>query len=110
MKNAVIKNYISDLRHFTLFPKRYDAPKGKQEAYWRDIARRYGNVQKMIESSDYHWRVIEYKDGRKELAFIRVLKGGFFSGAYPAIYRGIIVPRKIGYGTFANIERIRLAF
>ena len=100
----------ADLHYLTLFPKRYDAPKGKDADYWRNVGNRYCNMEKTIKSSDLHWRVIEYDDGRKELAYLRVLQGGFSSGLYPAIYRGLIFPRKIGRATFANIKNIRLAF
>ena len=110
MDKEIIRNYLADIRHLKLFPKRYKTPQGRPLSYWTDVARRYGNMEKRIASSDYHWRVIEYTDGRKELAYLRVLQGGFLTGAYPAIYRGIIFPNMLGYGTFAHIKDIRLAF
>ena len=110
MGKEIIGRHLGDLRHLKLFPKRYKTPQGQPLSYWTEIARRYGNAEKTISSSDYHWRVIEYKDGRKELAYLRVLQGGFLTGAYPAIYRGIIFPKMLGYGTFAHIKEIRLAF
>lgn len=74
------------------------------------VAQRYGDMQKKILSSDFHWRIITYDDGHKELAYLRVLQGGLFSGMYPAIYRGLIIPHRIGHGTFSHIKNIRLAF
>ena len=108
MNKQEFKNVLADLRHFTLFPRKYSSPKMGAD-YWREILRRYGNTEKRIESSDFRWYVIEYKDGHKELAYLRVLQNGFFSGLAPAIYRGLF-PRRIDYVTFSNIDRIRLAF
>lgn len=99
-----------DLRYLTLFPRRYDTPQGKDADYWSGVSRRYAKMQKIINSSDYHWRIITYEDGHKELAYLRVLKGGLFSGKLPAIYRGLIIPHKVGHGTFSHIKDIRLAF
>ena len=104
------QSWLRDLLCYTPFPKRYATPQGKSSRYWSKVMRRYGNTIKQIESSDYHWRIITYKDGRRELAYLRVLQGGLFSGLYPAIYRGLIIPHRIGYGTFSHITNIRLAF
>ena len=49
-------------------------------------------------------------DGHKELAYLRVLRDGFLSGKAPAIYRGMLIPRRIDYVTFSHIDRVRLAF
>ena len=84
MNKEEIKNYLADLRHFKLFPRRYKTPQGRPLSYWTDV--------------------------RMELAYLRVLQDGFFSGAYPSIYKGIVIPRRIGYGTFSHIKDIRLAF
>ena len=105
-----ITNILGDLRHFTLFPGRHEKSYGRGEDYWRSEIRRYGNAEKRILCSDYRWYVIEFKDGKRELAYLRILQGGFFSGLTPAIYRGVFIPRRIDYGTFSNIERIRFAF
>ena len=106
----MLKPYWEDLRCAFFIPKSYKPPTGMDEAGWRAVMRRYANMGKTISCSAYHWRIITYDDGRRELAFLRVLKGGFFSGKYPAIYRGILIPRRIGYVTFAHITDIRLAF
>lgn len=110
MTKTELSYIIEDIKHLTLFPQRYNAPKGRDEKYWRGVSRSYGNCQKALETSDYRWRMIEYRDGHKELAYLRVLHGGILSGMYPAIYRGLIIPRRIGIGTFANIKEITLAF
>lgn len=108
--NAQLNNIIQDLRHVSLFPRRYDTPKGKDDAYWREKAGDYANYEKVLKASDLRWRVITYDDGHEELAYLRVLQGGPFSGLYSAIYRGIIFPRRIELGTWARIKDIRIAF
>lgn len=110
MTKIQLQNFFADLRYFTLFPKRYDAPKGQSQEYWRNVTRSYGNMQKRIKWSYFRWYVITYDDGHKELAYIRVLCGGIFSGLSPALYRGIIIPRMIDYSTFARIKDIKIAF
>ena len=99
-----------DIKCLFRLPRRYKPPMGLNEAGWRDIVRRYSNEQKAISHSDYHWRIITYDDGRRELSYLRVLRGGFASGKYPAIYRGVIIPRRISYARFAHITNIRFAF
>ena len=101
---------IGDFRYFTFFRRRYKTARGKGEDYWRSELRRYGNVEKRLLSSDYRWYVLEFQDGHNELAYLRVLQGGFFSGLSPAIYRGCIIPHRLDFLTFANINNIRLAF
>ena len=103
---------LSDLRYLRIFPRRYSkrAREDWREVSWGEVMRRYGNTQKDILNSGIRWRVITYDDGRKELAYLRVLQGGLLTGAYPAIYRGIIIPRRIDYPTFSHIRNIRLAF
>ena len=105
-----IKNCLADLRHLTLFPRRYKTPQGRGPEYWDDVVRRYKNYEKVILSSDWHWRVLEFDDGHCELADLRVLQNGFFSGHQSAIYRGLVIPRRIGYGTWSHVKSIRLAF
>ena len=99
-----------DILYLKPFRKRYKAKEGLKREDWDYIMRRYGNYEKEIESSGYRWRVISYDDGRKELAYLRVLSGGIFTGRYPAIYRGIIIPKMITYQVFSHIKDIRLAF
>lgn len=103
-------DYLGDLRFITLTRARYTTARGKGEDYWRSEVRRYGNTEKRLLSSDYRWYVLEFHDGRKELAYLRVLQGGFFSGIAPAIYRGLLIPHRLDYITFSNITNIRLAF
>ena len=107
---TLLQSYIHDLKCLTLFPKRYKTPQGKSSEYWGQVMRRYDNMGKKISCSDYHWRIITYDDGREELAYLRVLKGGLFSGLSSAIYRGPFIPHMISYGTFSHITDIRLAF
>lgn len=101
---------VADLRHLTIFPRKYTAPKKKAADYWTGIVKEYKNTEKVLDSSDFHWRVLEFADGHKELAYLRVLQGGLLSGYSSAIYRGLVIPRRIDYVTFSNIDRIRLAF
>lgn len=101
---------LADLRCLFVLPKRYRTPQGKPLSYWTDVSRRYGNAMKAINGCDYRWYVITYDDGRRVLTYLRVLKDGLLSGGYPSIYKGILVPRRIGYGTFAHIKDFRLAF
>ena len=93
-----------------LLHKRYKTPQGRPREFWRKVMRDYGNEQKMIRESGYRWRIITFNDGRRELSYLRERKGGFFTGIYPAIYRGIIIPRLLTYGTFAHIKSITIAF
>ena len=101
---------IGDLRHVTLFPRRYDAPRGRSADWWRGVMRRYAREEKRIESNGHGWYVIEYDDGHLETARLRVLQGGLFSGITPAIYRGAVIPRMMDFGTYAHIKDLRLAF
>ena len=108
--NKQLHYIIQDLRRVTILPRRYDTPKGKDDAYWRERNREYADYEKVLRASDLRWRVITYDDGHEELAYLRVLQGGVFSGLYPAIYRGVILPRRIELGTWARIKDIRIAF
>ena len=110
MKLWEIRNFLSDIKYLTLFPKRYRIPQGKGAQYWRDNGFKYGCMMKKIDGSVYRWRVIEYDDGHKELAYLRVLCNGVFSGGFPAIYRGRIIPHLLTRGTFSRIKKIRIAF
>ena len=105
-----IVHTIEDLRYVKLYRKQYPVPQGKGEEYWRDVMRRYGNRMKEIRDGYYHWYVIEFKDGRKELAYLRVLHNGLFSGMCPAIYRGLLFPHLVRHAQFDAMKEIRLAF
>ena len=110
MTKQYIKNILGDLRYLTLIPSRHRTPTGMGADFWSGVMRKYCNQQKRINASDFRWYVIEFKDGRKELAYLRVLRDGFFSGKAPAIYRGMFIPHRIDYITFSHIDRVRLAF
>ena len=105
-----IVHTIKDLRYVKLYRKQYPAEKGKSEDYWRNVVRRYGNAVKEIKCGYYHWYVIEFKDGRKELAYLRVLQNGLFSGMRAAIYRGLLFPHIITHVQFDAMKDISLAF
>ena len=109
MNREQIKRAIEILRLLTLFPRQYTAPIGMGDEYWRKVGNEYGKCEKDVESSNFGWRVIEYDDGHRELAYLRVLKGGLFSGRYPALYRGLLFPSRIELTTFARIRSIGLA-
>jgi len=84
--------------------------KGRCE-YWRKVGRAYGNMEKKLDCSDYHWRIITYKDGYKQLSYLRVREKGFWSaGSPPYIICGILFTRRLSTREFANIKDIRLAF
>ena len=110
MDKQQFKRILADLRYLTLLPARYRAHVKKGADYWHDVVKDYKNTEKVLLSSDFRWRILEFKDGHRELAYIRVLQGGFFSGYASAIYRGLLIPRRIDYPTFDHIERILLAF
>ena len=110
MNKEEFKNLLADLRYLTLVPRRYSTRQGLSAEYWGKVDRRYANAEKAVETSAYHWRVVEYKDGHKELTYLRVLQNGIVSGMAPALYRGLIIPRRIRLGTFDHVKDIRLAF
>ena len=103
--------FWNDLHYLVLFPKKYgDPPDLPQKPklrgrYWRKVMARYGDTQKKLTQKDFRWHVITFVDGRKELAYLRVLK----LGLSPAIYRGL-VPRLLTTQQYANIKNIRIAF
>lgn len=96
---------LSDLRYVRLFPRRMDPPQGMSEEFWSKATRRYRNTEKWIAGRSDHWYVIEYMDGRCELAYLRVLQGGLLSGKYPAIYRGLW-PVMVTTGEYVHMRRI----
>ena len=105
-----IVNTIDDLRYVKLYRKQYPVPQGMSDDYWRDVMRRYGNFEKEIKGGYYRWYVIEFKDGRKELAYLRVLQNGIFSGMRPAIYRGLLFPHRVTHAQFDAMKDISVAF
>lgn len=100
-----IREFASAVRYLTLFPKNYVTPQGLSS--WGEVVKEYGNTKKKIRCSRYHWRVITYKDGHKELTYLRVKS---YAGSVASIYRGLLIPKVITYGTFANIDNIEIAF
>lgn len=110
MDKQEFKNFLSDLRLLVLFPKRYGVRGTRGPEFWRNAVQSYGDFCKRLEESAFAWRVITYDDGHEELARLRVLKGGMFSGKYPAVYRGAVIPRRITLETWARIKEIRVAF
>lgn len=110
MNKQEFKNMLADLRYLTIFPRKYRASGVRPADYWNTVVKEYKNTEKLLESSDFRWRVLEFKDGHKELAYLRVLQGGLLSGQASAIYRGLVFPRRVDYPTFAEIDLIRLAF
>lgn len=108
MKREEIKDFLADLRRLAVFPRRCAPPKGATSERWIEAARRYNNEMKKMENSDFRWRVIEYHDGRKELAYLRVRRSGV--GGRPAIYRGLVFPRRMERWAFFFVKRIRVAF
>ena len=105
-----IVNTIHDLRYVKLYRKQYPVPQGKDDDYWRGVMRRYGNFEKQLKGRYYRWHVIEFKDGRKELAYLRVLQNGLFSGMASAIYRGVLFPHRVTFPQFDAMKDIRVAF
>ena len=110
MTRDELKYILQDLRNFKLFPKRYKTTTGKSAGYWSHVHRAYGNFKKRVGNSGWHWYVGTYKDGRKELAYLRVLQNGIFSGLASAIYRGILIPHRISFAQFDAMKNIRVAF
>ena len=108
--NTKFNTILSDLMLLRVFPRRYGTPIGRGNEYWMEVSADYADYEKKLLASDFRWKVITYDDGREELAYLRVLKGGMLSGIYPAIYRGLIIPRRIELGTWARIKKIRTAF
>lgn len=116
MNTELIKKVWHDLRCIKLFPKRRGIPQGvpstrrKKTYYWNSVAREYSNWCKRLSHSDYHWRIITYKDGTEELAYIKLRQGGFLSGMLPDAYRGILIPRRLGVVWYSQVKDTRIAF
>lgn len=101
-------NFLQDIRHFKLFPKRYKTTQGKDADYWRKVSREYGNFKKRVDGTGYHWYVITFKDGRKELAYFKIWRMVIPHGG--RLCRGIIFPRYWGTHQYEHVKDIRLAF
>ena len=102
----------ADLRYLTLFPKRYGSPQGLSADEWKVIIKEFSNLHKRMRSTGYRWYVITFKDGRKELSYLKVRTGGIYSSDYfrgGVLCRGII-PRRWHVTQYAHVESIRVAF
>ena len=128
MNIDTIKHYWTEyLRYFKLWPKRErgappdmpprcyprENPEGYKawQEYWRNIGRQYGNFVKKLDCSAYRWYVITFKDGSKELAYLRVVPKGFW-GRYqpPYLVRGLLFPRRLDSWHYAHFKSTRIAF
>ena len=96
-----------DVRYLKLFPKRYKTTQGKPSEYWLEVSRNYHNFHKRVDCSGYHWYVITFKDGRKELAYFKVWRVVFPHGG--RLCRGLI-PRYWDIRQYEHTKDIRLAF
>lgn len=99
---------LQDIRHLKLFPKRYKTTKGLSADEWREVWHRYNNFKKIVDCSDYHWYVITYKDGRKELAYLKVWRLVEPHGG--RLCRGMILPMLFSPTQYEHVEDIRIAF
>lgn len=104
----LIKSYWNDLRCAKLFPKWYKTSKGQSADYWHGVSRAYGNFKKRVDSSGYHWYIITFKDGRKELAFFKVWYQVIPHGG--RLCRGLLFPRYWSVTQYEHTKDIRLAF
>lgn len=107
-----IKYFLEDARYFKLFPKRYKTTwiedRKEREVYWRDVRRRYNNFRKRVDCSIYHWYVITYKDGRKELAYFSIWR--MVDPHAGRLCRGLLFPRFWGTDKFEHTVDISVAF
>ena len=99
---------MQDICYFKLLPKRYKTTQGKDAKYWSRVSREYGNFKKSVDCTDYHWYVITFKDGRKELAYFRIWRIVIPHGG--RLCRGIIFPRYWSPMQYEHVKEIRLAF
>lgn len=102
----------ADLRYLTLFPKRYGTPQGLSADDWHKLNREFGNLRKKMSGTDNRWYVITFKDGRKELSYIKVRSEGIYHNDYVrggVLCRGII-PRRWLVTEYANVAGIKIAF
>ena len=101
-----ILNRLKDLRYIRI-PRRYKTYKNGSELYWGFVQRSYWNFKKRVDYSGYHWYVITFKDGRKELAYFRVCK--WVLPRQGRLCRGLI-PRHWAITQYERVKDIRLAF
>ena len=99
---------IKDLRYLKLFHKRYKTTKGQSEDYWRGVSKEYYNFKKRVDNSGYHWYVVTFKDGRKELAYFKVRRLVIPHGG--RLCRGFLLPRLWHVRDYEHTKHIRLAF
>ena len=106
-----LEYFFKDIRYFKLFHKKYKptqiADYKERCEYWSKVGRAYNNFKKRVDCSYYHWYVITYKDGRKELAYFKVWHIVIPHGG--RLCRGLI-PRYFGTKDYEHIQDIRLAF
>ena len=100
-----------DIRYFRLFHKRYKttqiADYKERCEYWDKVSSDYERFKEWVDDSEFHWYVITYKDGRKELAYFRVWHLVIPQGG--RLCRGLI-PRHFWITHYEHIKDIRLAF
>ena len=109
-----IQIFFRDIRYLTLFPKRCPAvspPKDRNElikAAFRSVGNLW-RIKNRVDRSAYHWYIVTFKDGHKELTYLksRYAWWGFKGGV---LYRGLIFPRRATYRWSDNVDSIRLAF
>jgi len=108
MSKEYLKYFLRDLSRFKLFHKRYKPTKGGDAEYWKKTSRAYGNFCKKVRCSDYHWYIITFKDGREELAYLRVWT--LFIPHGGRLCRGYFFPRYWSLTDYEHTKDIRLAF
>lgn len=118
----------SNLRYLRLFPKRYRAvpmdcppkclPKTDKAgykawlAYWGGVGRSLGNLAKQVEQSQTNWWLLTYKDGHKELAYLKYRRGLFWKDAMHngTFTRGLLLPRYWSAYQFAHVKEAKPVF
>lgn len=117
MDKQAIKLILRDLRYFTIFPRRYkqvpqDCPADAKERveYFHKVSRAMSNQGKKIRCSCYHWYVITFKDGHKELAYLKwrtfPYEGLLVKGAF---CRGLIYHHPIDALWYSHVQSIRIS-
>lgn len=99
--------YWQDLKYIRLFRKRYKTTHYGDADYWHKVAHDYYNFKKEVDWHYFHWYVITYKDGHKELAYFKVWRIVIPHGG--RLCRGLI-PRYFGVTDYEHVKDIRLAF
>lgn len=99
--------YWKDIRYLK-FPKKYGTTQGKDADYWHKVSRNYYNFEKRVDTCGWHWYVITFKDGRKELAYLKVHRAIIPHGG--RLCRGLIFPRYWGVDQYEHTKEITLAF